>query len=245
MLLTMNETPHPRHAEVPRALRAGQRVRDSAFDMVYPDDVRRVSARFWTPVEVAMTAGRWLAGLGARSVLDVGSGAGKFCIVANLASGRTVTGVEQRAHLIEIARAASQSYGAAAQYLLGTLEVVDPALFDAFYLFNPFGENLYRPDEQFDAEPELSALRYLHDLSIVEHWLDNAAVDTCFVTYHGFGGRMPNNYALVRAQAKGSDQLRLWRKTRSGRADSFTLEVDAANAQASQLQTQRHRVPRR
>jgi len=241
----MNEKQQPRNTEVPRALHAGQRVRDSAFDTVYPDDVRRVSARFWTPVEVAMTAGRWLAGLGAHSVLDVGSGAGKFCIVANLASGRTVTGVEQRAHLIDIANAATHSYGAAAQYLHGTLEVVDPERFDAFYLFNPFGENLYHPDEQFDAEPELSALRYLHDLSIVEHWLDHAPVDTCFVTYHGFGGRIPGNYALVRAQAKGSDQLRLWRKTRSGRAESFTLELDAARAQAPKLQADRTRVTRR
>lgn len=235
---------HPLHAEVPRALHAGQRVRDDAFDAIYPDDVRRVSARFWTPVDVAVAAGRWLAALGAQSVLDVGSGAGKFCIVANLASGRSVTGVEQREHLIETARAATTGYGASAEYLHGTLEAVDPARFDAFYLFNPFGENLYHPDEQFDTEPEMSALRYLHDLSIVEHWLDQAAAATCFVTYHGFGGRIPSNYTLERAQPKGSDQLRLWRKTREGRADAFMLETEAARAHAQILHAQRPRRKR-
>jgi SAM-dependent methyltransferase len=223
----------PENHAVPETLRAGQRVRDAVFDLVYPDDVRRVSSRFWTPVDVAATAARWLKALGARSVLDVGSGAGKFCIVANLAAGRNVSGIEQRVHLVETARAAAAAYGATAQYLHGTIETIDPGPYDAFYLFNPFGENLYRPADQFDTEPELSALRYLNDLSVMEHWLDSAPLDTCFVTYHGFGGRIPGNYALLRSQAKGSDQLRLWRKQHAGHAADFRLEAEAARAQAS------------
>ncbi|MET0384833.1 MAG: class I SAM-dependent methyltransferase [Polyangiales bacterium] len=229
----------PANHAVPAALRAGQRVRDAEFDAVYPDDVRRVSARFWTPIDVAATAGRWLKALGATSVLDVGSGAGKFCIVANLTAGVTVAGVEQRSHLIEAAQAATTRYQAEARYLHGTLETIDPTPFDAFYLFNPFGENLYHPAEQFDDKPELSALRYLNDLSIVEHWLDHAPVNTCFVTYHGFGGRIPSTYVLTRATPKGSDHLRLWMKKRAGSADSFTLEVEAARSQAGKLAEQR------
>ena len=221
----------PQNHDVPRALRSGQRVRDAVFDLVYPEDVRRVSARFWTPVEVASTAGRWLSALGARSVLDVGSGAGKFCIVANLTSGCTVTGVEQRAHLIDTAQNAAAAYGARAAYRHATIESVDPGPFDAFYLFNPFGENLYHPAQQLDAEPELSALRYMNDLSIMEHWLDCAPLHTCFVTYHGFGGRIPGSYAMLRSQAKGCDHLRLWRKMQPGRASDFRLEVEAARAQ--------------
>lgn len=222
----------PLNHDVPRLLRAGQRVRDDVFDLVYPESVRRVSARFWTPVEVASMAGRWLSTLGARSILDVGSGAGKFCIVANLAAQCAVTGVEQRAHLVETARAAAASYGARAQYVHALIENLDPGPYDAFYLFNPFGENLYHPHEQLDAEPELSALRYMNDLSIMEHWLDSADKGTCFVTYHGFGGRIPSNYVLLRSQAKGCDHLRLWRKEHAGRASDFRLEAPAARAQA-------------
>jgi predicted RNA methylase len=229
---------------VSEALRAGQRVRDAEFDRVYPDDVRRVSARFWTPVDVAATAARWLGSLGASSVLDVGSGCGKFCIVSQLASGCAVSGLEQREHLIEVARAASARYDAAVNYLHGTLETVDPSGFDAYYLFNPFGENLYSPNDQFDDVPELSALRYMHDLAIIEHWLDHAPIDTCFVTYHGFGGRLPNNYVLERAQRKGSDHLRLWQKKHEGRAEAFTLEVDAARTQSGKLAEQRSRKGR-
>ncbi|MEY4577194.1 MAG: ribosomal protein methyltransferase [Pseudomonadota bacterium] len=223
----------PENHAVARTLRAGKPVRDGVFDQVYPDDVRRVSARFWTPVDVALTASRWLTSIGAHSVLDIGSGAGKFCIVTSLASGQnlaSVTGVEQREQLIDAAKAANTHYEAKAQYLHGTIESIDPGPYDAFYLFNPFGENLYAPDEQFDTGPALSALRYLHDLSIFEHWLDSAPAQTAFLTYHGFGGRIPNNYTLLKAQNKGSDQLRLWRKTRAGSADSFTLETDAVHA---------------
>ena len=206
------------------ALRAGRRVRDSTFDAIYPEDVRRVSARFWTPVEVARTASRWLASEGVRSVVDVGSGAGKFCIVASLNMGQRVTGLEQRSTLLEAAQSASHAYGASTTFEHGTLESLDPGAYDGFYLFNPFGENLYPIGEQFDTGPELSSLRYSHDLSIFEHWLDYAAAGTCVVTYHGFGGRIPNTYELKRALPKGSDYLRLWKKVRPGFADSHSLE---------------------
>jgi SAM-dependent methyltransferase len=200
------------------------RVRDSEFDAVYPDDVRRVSARFWTPVEVARTAARWLATENAGAVLDVGSGAGKFCIVASLTTGQKVTGLEQRSQLLEAAQAASSAYGATTDFKLGTLETLDPGAYDAFYLFNPFGENLYPIGEQFDTGPELSTLRYSHDLSIFEHWLDHAPLGCCVVTYHGFGGHMPNTYKLVRSLAKGTDALRLWKKERAGVADGDVWE---------------------
>jgi SAM-dependent methyltransferase len=206
------------------ALRAGKRVRDTTFDAIYPEDVRRVSARFWTPVEVARTAARWLSSQGAEAILDVGSGAGKFCIVASLTAAQSVTGLEQRSALLEAAAAASKAYGARADFKLGTLETLDPGAYDAFYLFNPFGENLYPTTEQFDSGPELSRLRYSHDLSIFENWLDHAATGTCVVTYHGFGGRMPDTYDLLRSLPKGSDILRLWKKTRAGRAEGHILE---------------------
>ena len=215
---------HAQHHAVTELLRAGKRVRDSTFDAVYTDEVRRVSGRFWTPVEIARTAARWLASQGVRSVLDVGSGAGKFCIVASHTIGRTITGLEQRSALLEAARAASLAYGASTEFKLGTLETHDPSAYDGFYLFNPFGENLYPVAEQFDTGPELSTLRYSHDLSIFEHWLDHAPVDTCVVTYHGFGGRMPDTYQLLRSLPKGTDLLRLWRKKRPGLAQGHILE---------------------
>jgi predicted RNA methylase len=218
----------PENHAVPQSLRAGQRVRDAVFDLVYPENVRRVSARYWTPIDVAVTVARWLQARERCSVLDVGSGAGKFCIVANLTAKLRVSGLEQREPLLEIARAATSAYQAQVDYLHGTLETIEPAGFDAFYMFNPFGENLYDPREQFDREAELSALRWLNDVSIMEYWLDHAPEQTCLVTYHGFGGRIPATYELVRTLEKRSGPLRMWCKTKPGQAETFQLEVNPA-----------------
>ena len=85
-------------------------------------------------------------------------------------------------------------------------------------------ENLYPTAEQFDTAPELSTLRYSHDLSIFEHWLEHAKLGTSLITYHGFGGHMPNTYQLLRVLSKGTDELRFWKKVRPGRATGQLVE---------------------
>ncbi len=233
---------------VANAIRRRARVQDSVFDRVYPPGIQLVSGTFWTPVDVALTTTSWLAAFGAKSVLDVGAGVGKFCIVSSLASDRTVTGIEQRSHLVEAARAAAAQYDAPVECIHGTLDSIDASRFDAFYLFNPFGENLSHPDEQLDATVELSRQRCLHDLATVERWLDLAPARTCVVTYHGFGGRIPSTYHMLRTTPKGTDHLRLWMKRRSGRAGGFFLEVgddflshQQLEAISTRLESEEHR----
>lgn len=213
---------------VSNALRQRSNVRDVTFDRVYPDKIRLVSPRFWTPVAVATTAGIWLEELGCEALLDIGSGSGKFCIVASLVAGRACTGVEQRAHLVDAARVAAATYQADCTFIHGLLESVDASRFDAFYCFNPFGENLYERKEQLDDAVELSELRHFHDIAIVERWLQDAAVGTCLFTYHGFGGRIPASFELLRSVAIGSDQLRAWQKKAPGPTSEYFVEVDGA-----------------
>jgi hypothetical protein len=215
---------------VSQRLRNRQRVGDDEFDLVYPPEIRRVSATFWTPVEVALTGAEWLEAAGCRALLDVGAGAGKFCIVASLVLGQRVTGIEQRDYLTNIGSAAAAHYGAQVDYVHGTIETIDVSPFDAFYLFNSFGENFYAADEQLDAEVELSALRRMHDVAIVQHWLDNAPAQMRLLTYHGFGGRIPSNYALLHEELKGDGYLRLWQKTQAGRAADSAPEPDPRRA---------------
>lgn len=211
---------------VSTALRGGTCVSDAVFDHVYPLSVQRASARFWTPVEVCMTAAGWLNALGCESVLDVGAGAGKFCIVTSLVLGRTITGVEQRARLVEAARSAAREYAADAEIVHGTLEAIDPRAFDGFYLYNPFAENVYEPDSQLDSDVELSERRWLEDLVCVERWLDAAPRDTAVLTYNGFGGRIPASYKLRRSALIDGNWLRVWIKRSSGPADGFFIEID-------------------
>ena len=111
-----------RERSIAEALRRGWRVQDSRFDRIYPQRIQDASARFWTPVAVSLTAAEWLREAEYRSVLDVGAGAGKFCIVTNLASGCAVHGIEQRPRLVDAARAAAAIYDAEIQIESGTIE---------------------------------------------------------------------------------------------------------------------------
>jgi predicted RNA methylase len=224
------------------ALRARQSVPDLCFDRVYPAHVRVVSARYWTPVHVALLGAGWLRGAGCQRLLDVGAGPGKFCIVSCLAAGCSTLGIEQRPQLVELARAAACAYEAQADFELGTIEQIDPERFDAWYFYNPFGENAYDGADRFDNTVELSDARCARDLTIVEGWLDRAARGTCVLTYHGFGGRMPDTYALVRRQYVHGGELRLWIKRRPGRAQGFSMELGESIYSSEQLEAMAPRL---
>ena len=76
---------------------------DAAFDSIYPPSIRAISRRYWTPVDVARRAALLFREAGVRRVLDVGSGVGKFVLVAAaVAPEVTFVGVEQRARLVEV-----------------------------------------------------------------------------------------------------------------------------------------------
>jgi predicted RNA methylase len=225
-----------RNHAIADALRQQQPVTDADFDRVYTGVIQSMSARYWTPVDVALRAADWLRRENCRSVFDVGAGAGKFCIIARLASGCDVQGIEQRSPLVEAARSAAANYGADVTFELGTIEAVDPGRFNAFYFYNPFGENHYTPSERFDDSVELSATRCTRELSLVEAWLDTAARGTCVLTYHGFGGRIPDTYRLVQSETQGSDVLRLWTKRSAGRASGFFLELGELVMASAQLE---------
>src|SRR4051812_11246359 len=77
------------------------------FDVVFPERVRRHSPHFWTPIEVAEAAASFLAPSPLVRVLDIGSGAGKFCIVGAARTGAHFSGIEQRPHLVAVARYAA------------------------------------------------------------------------------------------------------------------------------------------
>jgi predicted RNA methylase len=217
-------------------LRRRARVSDSSFDCIYPELIQRASGRYWTPVNVALTAARWLTDMHCRNVFDVGAGPGKFCIVAKLAAALSVHGIEQRAPLVEAARSVAASYEADVAFEHGTVEAVDPGRFEAFYFYNPFGENYYTGDDRFDDQVELSATRCARDLASVEGWLDRAAVGTCVLTFHGFGGRIPDTYRLVRSLDSDAGVLRLWVKRRACHAQGFLLELGELVMTSAQLE---------
>lgn len=130
---------------VRRKLRGGEIVSDETFDEVFPEAIRHVSHVHWTPVEVAFRAARLLAPTSSARLLDVGAGAGKFCLVAAATTGADVRGVERSPYLASVAREAARRMGVAIDVRDGSFESEDPSTFDGIYLFNPFTESLCVP----------------------------------------------------------------------------------------------------
>jgi SAM-dependent methyltransferase len=199
---------------------------DAAFDSVYPPAIRAISRRFWTPVSVARRAAQLFRQAGARSVADIGSGVGKFVLVAAKAAPEvSFVGIEQRQNLVAAAREAqAQLYVANAFFLVGEATKAPRLGFNGLYFFNPFAENLFVDGDQIDDEVELSESRFFRDVLRMEHSLRAAPLGTAIVTYHGMSGRMPACYELSESERAGSDWLRLWVKKRD-RAEGFFLEV--------------------
>ena len=214
--------------EISSRLRAGEFVVDADFDAWLPDSVRSPSARFWTQVGVAIRVSRWLQACGAASVLDVGSGAGKFCVVGALSSRMSFTGLEQRDHLVDAADALAGRFGVSGRtrFVRGELGAVDFTQFDALYFYNPFGENAFPPSDWLDDTVEVSRARLARDVEIVERSLARMPVGSHLTTYNGCGARVPDSFELVHAKMAGLNLLRLWRKARESHDGGYWLELE-------------------
>lgn len=204
-------------------------VDDGVFDALYAAPLRARSQQYWTTTDVARQAAFLFARHNARRVLDIGSGPGKFCLVAACARpDLEFTGVEHRAHLVEAARAAARRLDLH-NVRFFQADATDPAWFgfDGFYLNNPFAENLYSVDDHFDDTVELSRRRFMDDVERVIRCLASVATGTCVVTYNGFGGPIPSTFELVHAERAGYDWLRLWvKRHETASPEDYYLEED-------------------
>jgi hypothetical protein len=200
--------------EIVEILGAGGAPPEGAFDRYLPESLRTISGRHWTPVRVAAFGARWLSSRGVRSVVDIGSGAGKFCVVGALASDCTFVGIEQRERLVDVARGLARLFRVSdrARFERGVYDggALPPA--DAYYLFNPFGENILDGTDHIDHDVVLSDHRYLQDIDAMERTLRNAPAGAYFLIYNGFGGAIPESFEEVPGDIEAPDLLRLWRK---------------------------------
>ena len=186
-------------------------VEDERFDRIYPPPIRKLSPLFWTPVAVAAEAARLLVTERGTRVLDLGCGSGKFCLLAATLTEGRFTGVEQRAQLVAAARAAAATLGlTAVEFLHANLIEVSLADYDAFYLFNPFEENMH--GHKIDAAIPLSANLFRKYTQHVANQLGARPMGTRVVTYAGYANDIPACYDCEMALFR--DDLKLWIKNR-------------------------------
>lgn len=239
----------PLTTQLAERIAAGEAL-DTEFDALLPSAARHLSRQFWTPLGVGYQVAEWLELGGARSLLDVGSGVGKLCACVALRSARSgrtpglcVAGIEQRASLVAIAeqvahdleiqvnfttaRITDTQYATPRDSRDGQAGKVQLAAADAYYLYNPFGENLTgaapattsagaqhegaRPDH-IDDEFQRDERAFLDSVRVTERLLQQARSGTHLITFNGFGGVVPSAYDARALQRHGLSDLIWWTK---------------------------------
>jgi SAM-dependent methyltransferase len=203
---------------------------DDAFDDCLPITMRFKASIHFTPVEVARQAAHLLAPVGGMAVLDVGAGPGKFCLVAAHAiPGASFTGVELRPHLVAFAiQAARECRLANARFIAGDALDLDWSPYDAFYLYNPFAEQLFSHGLMLDRTIAVDPANFAVYVAAVRERLSRARLGTRVVTYHGYGGTPPAGYELATVLPMASDRLELWIKVRAVTEAELAAQRDEA-----------------
>lgn len=206
-------------------LRSGRSVPDETFDEIYPEVVRSASSAHWTPVRIAARVVELLRLRRGDRVLDVGAGAGKFCIVVAAMSNAHVRGVERQPQLVTVAREAVRRFGVSAEIVEGSFDAEDPSGIDAAYFFNPFVDTILLPGVEALAADRFAG-RTAADILTAERFLAAARIGVRVVTFCGFGGMIPDQYERLAQEAWEGGVLELWEK-----------RVVAATRPAEQLDT--------
>ncbi|MBV6442016.1 MAG: methyltransferase domain-containing protein [Haliscomenobacteraceae bacterium CHB4] len=192
-------------------LNAGIEVSDSDFDTLYSKRVREISKLHFTPVEVARTAARFLVEKPGTRVLDIGSGAGKFCMIGASCTNGFFTGVEYRESLHRLSWLLSKCHGIHnTKFIHSNIMEIEFRTFDAIYFFNSFYENIF-PDEPIDGSVRLDKSLYAIYAQYMKEQLNTMPKGTRLATYFCYMTEIPNSYKV---QSKDFDgKLKLWVKT--------------------------------
>jgi len=184
---------------------------DKDFDLLFPPKITGLSSRHWTPVSVIRQAANFLISSPETTVLDIGSGSGKFCLVGALHKKGHFFGVEKRLSLVHASRKVARelSLEERVSIIHANVENINFHQYDAFYFFNSFHENLDTIDaiDKDKVVDEESFDQYTH---YVREQLASMPIGTKIATYCSESIEIPDSYKVVRSYAKG--KLLCWEK---------------------------------
>lgn len=191
-------------------IRLNIKILDREFDLIYSNKMKKVSDIHFSPIEVSKIAARFLVDKTGMRILDVGAGAGKFCMIGSACTDGIFTGVEQRKHLHDLSKSISQKYNLTnVAFINSNITDISFKDFDGFYLFNPFYENmnvLGKMDDLVELKRELYDEYSLY----VKKQLDLKPIGTKLVTYFSYLTEIPQSYQLQYSDFEG--KLKMWEK---------------------------------
>jgi hypothetical protein len=200
--------------EIRHSLARGIAPRDVHFDQYLSPQLRMSSSLHWSPLIVAVRVGKWLKEHGVRTVVDLGSGPGKFCVATAIVSGAEFTGFEQRPHLVSSAQELAKLFSVheRVKFVRGRLGEDPVPDAEAYYLYNPFGENLFGNNDQIDDTVELGLDQFEECVAATKKLMEASRPGTYFVLYNGFGERPPEFLTKVMTDLTLPNVLSVWRR---------------------------------
>ena len=184
---------------------------DLDLSPLYPASIQRLDTLHWSPLPVIVKATQFLAGSGETTILDIGSGSGKFCLTASFLNPDAVFfGVEQREYLVDQANQVKKLLDRPnVQFIHKDFTQLDLREFESFYFYNSFFENLPGTDK-IDNSFEYSAELYLYYSRYLHRQLEGMPSGTRIATYCSWDDEIPPEYGLMETDMEGS--LKFWVK---------------------------------
>ncbi len=171
---------------------------DNDFNHLFPSPVQALALRHWSPLVVARKAAEFLANKDNVRILDVGSGIGKFCLVAAYYNPNvSVYGIEQRKGLVDHAETAKATLNLSNVFFIhGNFTQLDFRNYDHFYFYNSFYENL-NGKVKIDNSIEYSTELYNYYNRYLCMQLEQKPAGTRVVTFHCLENEVLQSYTMV------------------------------------------------
>lgn len=184
---------------------------DEVFNRLYTPMIQALSGRHWTPLSVSRKAADFLAAEDNSRILDIGSGAGKFCLAAAYNKPHSYyTGIEQRKYLVDIAESVRLKLNLNnCEFIHGNFTQIDFNGYNHFYFYNSFYENLAGTDK-IDDSIDYSRELYNYYNRYLFRQLEIRPAGTRLATFHSLEDEIPPSYHIV---GTGFDNLlKFWIK---------------------------------
>lgn len=201
-------------ADVLTRLQSGKFVSDSEFDQIFPTLYQLQSPVHWTSIAVAQQISKWLTGLNRKSIVDIGCGVGKLCLLLRILTDYEIVGIEQRSTLANIAKTIVE-VNSLKNISIITMNMLELrwSEYDVYYLYNPFQEHLARSGVYvMEEDIEFDEKYYAHYTAEVSRQLELANCGKVLITFHGYGGTPPKGWRLTDSKQMDSGSLNLWIK---------------------------------
>ncbi len=186
-------------------------VNDDEFNVIYPERVRKLAKRHWTPVAVTKIAAQFLVEKPGTKVLDIGSGAGKFCMVGSAYTKGHFTGIEQREYYYQLSNRLKKCYRLSnVEFIHSNIMEINFKEYNSFYFFNSFFENIditAMVDDTVDSDIKLYNLYSEY----VREQLSEMPIGTRLATYWSDLKEVPAGYKIQATSLEGL--LKMWEKT--------------------------------